>query len=261
MRANRAVREPTVSGRRRRVDDGNSEKVRDSTKSLFVHPGATGASIAGGCRERSGEDSDSREDTAHAHAEELMPRDSRDLDGMPERLCMGTTPPIAEECIMKNAELQEGLGGLHHCDSWGTRYFLPGAGLHGITNLGNTCYMNAALQCLLHTPFLSDYFLDFDRIKLNLDNPMGSHGEVAREFHQVCSRMWATTEQPAPCVSDDADERRTKFPPLNVASFKAAFGRFAPEFDNYSQQDAQEFLVRLLDALHEDTNLVKWPKP
>lgn len=46
-----------------------------------------------------------------------------------------------------------------------------------------------------------------------------------------------------------------------VATFKAAFGRFAPEFDNYSQQDAQEFLVRLLDALHEDTNLVKWPKP
>ena len=43
-----------------------------------------------------------------------------------------------------------------------------------------------------------------------------------------------------------------KWAVFTPASLVFAVRRFIPSFDNYQQQDAQEFLDRLMDLLHEE---------
>jgi ubiquitin C-terminal hydrolase len=40
-------------------------------------------------------------------------------------------------------------------------------------------------------------------------------------------------------------------------NLKRCIGKYAPQFNGFSQHDAQEFLAFLLDGLHEDLNRVR----
>jgi ubiquitin carboxyl-terminal hydrolase 4/11 len=61
----------------------------------------------------------------------------------------------------------------------------------GLDNLGLTCYMNSALQCLSKITMLRDYFLD-GRFKLdvNMVNKFGSKGEVVCRFAELLDKIW-----------------------------------------------------------------------
>ncbi|KAH6915962.1 ubiquitin-specific protease [Coprinopsis sp. MPI-PUGE-AT-0042] len=116
----------------------------------------------------------------------------------------------------------------------------PGA--LGLGNMGNTCFMNSALQCLAHTKELTEYFINgVFKTELNRDNPLGMQGAIAEVFGSLLERIWASSGT------------STSYSPRE---FKQTLQRFAPQFSGYQQHDSQELVAFLLDGLHEDLNRV-----
>ncbi|GMT23377.1 hypothetical protein PFISCL1PPCAC_14674, partial [Pristionchus fissidentatus] len=114
-------------------------------------------------------------------------------------------------------------------------------GVCGLSNLGNTCFMASAVQCLSNVPQITEYFLtDQYTNDLNEANPLGTEGHLAKEYGKLMHAMWSG--------------RHESFVPRN---FKSTIGKFAPRFSGYAQQDSQELLAFLLDGLHEDLNRIR----
>ncbi|CAZ82424.1 unnamed protein product [Tuber melanosporum] len=111
-------------------------------------------------------------------------------------------------------------------------------GTTGLKNLGNTCYMNAVLQCMSGTIPLSRYFLDGSyKSHVSKDNPLGSRGVLAEAFAAIVRHLWSG-----------------EYSFISPITIKDVAGRLNEMFRNNDQQDAQEFLEFLLDGLHEDLN-------
>ncbi|KAM6980599.1 ubiquitin carboxyl-terminal hydrolase 50-like [Aplochiton taeniatus] len=109
-------------------------------------------------------------------------------------------------------------------------------GVCGLTNSGNSCYMNAVLQCLCSTVPLVENLLGQKTRKERVK----CEGTVAMVFVRLLDELWLG--QSLTCGPEEVRSM--------VCSLHS-------QFDNYSQQDAQELLLFLLNALHDDLKKVK----
>lgn len=112
--------------------------------------------------------------------------------------------------------------------------------LVGLGNLGNTCFLNSTLQCLLSTPHFLPYFTRGAYAKDI--NPKGSRsrGELAKAFGSLAQRM----------------ERAADHSVDRPSAVKAAVSMVDSKFAGYGQHDSHEFGRVLLSALHDELNRV-----
>ena len=135
-------------------------------------------------------------------------------------------------------------------------------GLSGLSNLGNTCYMNSALQCILATNLLIPYFLkkefhedllnnikellaqkvrnvegsDKDEyISVDLDDIIHEYkNSITYNLYKLMKVVWQNNQEITPIT------------------FKKIIGKTNSIFNGYNQNDSQEFLSFVLDKVHDE---------
>jgi len=126
-------------------------------------------------------------------------------------------------------------------------------GLSGIVNIGNSCYMNSVLQCLSATDILNYYFRtvsfkdelrdgvkrlvckktnksDIEKNKLR----MKFKESITYRLYQLIAILWQDNDSVKP------------------DKFKRSLDLHCNKFRGFAQQDAHEFLMYILDRMHEE---------
>jgi len=107
-----------------------------------------------------------------------------------------------------------------------------GKGLSGLSNMGNTCFLNTTLQCISHTYELNEF----------LDTEFQSKKKgLLHEYNELRKLLWHKN-----CIVTPGG--------FIKAVHEQAVKKNRPMFSGYDQNDVSEFIHFLLESFHEDVS-------
>lgn len=132
-------------------------------------------------------------------------------------------------------------------------------GTVGLINLGNSCYMNAVIQCLSNTQYFKENILNIDIFSILICDNISSNiidinnntdiikKSFAYQLIRLFNGLWDITKTGSA---------------VRPITFRTLFGEKIRNFSSMAQQDSQEALLCILDTINEElgkkviTNLI-----
>ncbi|XP_063057989.1 ubiquitin carboxyl-terminal hydrolase 13 [Engraulis encrasicolus] len=132
-----------------------------------------------------------------------------------------------------------------------------GPGYTGIRNIGNSCYISTTLQVLFSIPdFQRAYVGNLQRIfdYSPLDPTQDFATQMAKLGHGLLSGLYAKPPMKSELIEQVMKEEFKKQQNgINPRMLKSLVSRGHPEFSSNRQQDAQEFLLHLINLVERNS--------
>jgi ubiquitin C-terminal hydrolase len=153
--------------------------------------------------------------------------------------------------------------------------YVPKIGLCGFNNIGNTCYMNSILQLLVHCKLFVSFILNNEKSSLYSDK-YRNQAAIQRVAEHERKKLKLSKDDQVTIKRADVDkflqtiiiEKLSEIinsliskgnSCITPVSFKNALDIKLPNFRGFSQHDAHELLLQLLDVIIEETGIESEP--